>query len=339
MRPARLSTLCALILASTAGCATYGPVPSIQEEWNSYAPDHRDKSSISILILGDAGKAGPSLDQVSTQARGVCQALGCDLAVVLGDNFYQDGVVSTEDPLWKSTFITPWAPMADGDMRFWAIMGNHDWRANRAGAEAQITFTHSPQNPQGLWAMPDLNYKIPGLPSWLNIHLFDSMSEVIAGKHSTYLEHLAQAEKAEGWLIIGAHHFAMSGGFHGKLSFIERHDRRMERAIRPMQDKVDLFLSGHDHHQELLYNGHYAQVIQGNSSKYRDTYKTRHHKHQLWIRPQGDEAEGAPPPSGFSRMVATPEHLQITYYDQAGTALYTAQITRDEGGLVVGEAK
>jgi len=301
-------------------CRAYTPVQPLAEGWQDIALDVSQQASVSVLLLGDFGKAGPELDKVSASAARVCADEGCDLAVVLGDNFYQDGVVSVEDPLWDSVFVQPWTAMADGRMRFWAAMGNHDWRANQAGAQAQIAFTQNPKNPNGLWQMPAMNYAIPGLPDWLTLHMVDTMSEVAMASRNDYLRELDLPQ--EGWRIVAGHHLVRSSGPHGRLR-VERHAERLGRTLDDLD--VDVLLSGHDHHQELLFDGHRVQVVQGNSAKARPTKPGRHQQHQRWVGPQEQ--------TGFARMVATPDQLTFVFYDALGAELHRDAVVRTDAGL------
>ena len=88
---------------------------------------------------------------------------------------------------------------------------------------------------------------------------------------------------------------------------------------------MDVLLSGHDHHQELLFDGHRVQVVQGNSAKTRPTRPGRHQPHQRWVGPQEQ--------TGFARMVATPEQLTFVFYDALGAELHRDAVVRTDAGL------
>ena len=48
---------------------------------------------------------------------------GFGFVVLLGDNFYEDGVASVDDPQWQTKFEDPYANI---DLPFYAVLGNHD---------------------------------------------------------------------------------------------------------------------------------------------------------------------------------------------------------------------
>lgn len=309
-----------MLLVLGLACASKFAAKPLESGWESRAPDLSSREQVNILLLGDAGNPGDKLDSVSESAVRVCGEVGCDLGLFLGDNIYPDGVTGSDDQLWSAAVVEPWTPLAQGEMRLWAAMGNHDWRTGREGAQGQIDFSDHPSNPNGIWLMPDLNYTVPGLPSWLNLYMFDSVSEIGLFRKNRWLRGLEPAlAEADGWQLLGAHHLAMSSGTHSKLP--ERHDERIGRVLGRLSPHVDVLLSGHDHHQELLFDGELVQVIQGNSSKTRSTYKTKYTRHQRWIVPEEQP--------GFARIEATEAALTFIFYDGAGAEIYRSTLRRD----------
>ncbi|KAJ9471764.1 Purple acid phosphatase 17 [Diplonema papillatum] len=75
----------------------------------------------------------------------------------IGDNFYPSGATEANDVefmMWKKVFLShetrsalrvPWK----------VVLGNHDYDGN---FQCQIDFTTHPENPDGLWQMPDNKY-------------------------------------------------------------------------------------------------------------------------------------------------------------------------------------
>jgi hypothetical protein len=72
-----------------------------------------------------------------------------------GDNFYPNGVDSTSDSkfdtVWKENFLVHKSLRVAWNM----VLGNHDYEGNY---EAQVKFTTSKYNPDGIWNMPARNY-------------------------------------------------------------------------------------------------------------------------------------------------------------------------------------
>ena len=55
-----------------------------------------------LIAVGDTGTGNEEQFEVANGMAKVCQESGCDLVLLLGDDFYQDGFNSTEDPQVKA---------------------------------------------------------------------------------------------------------------------------------------------------------------------------------------------------------------------------------------------
>jgi len=104
--------------------------------------------------------AASGLRPVSTAAGRYCARRGCDFGVLLGDNVYPDGLTLDTDgkrdaDRLQRLFVEPLAPLAAGNdaFRFYALLGNHDWRTSRGGARAQLEFLERtpPFHMDGFW--------------------------------------------------------------------------------------------------------------------------------------------------------------------------------------------
>lgn len=72
--------------------------------------------------------------------------------MVLGDNFYPSGVTSVDDPKWQTNWKDLFLDCPELRVPWQAVLGNHDY----VGSDwAQIDFTTSDLNTDGLWQMPD----------------------------------------------------------------------------------------------------------------------------------------------------------------------------------------
>jgi tartrate-resistant acid phosphatase type 5 len=105
-------------------------------------------SSLKFAAIGDWGAVNTDQAAVAHQMA----SLGnLDFIISVGDNFYEDGVSSTSDPQWKSTFEDVYLnEPALKDIDWIAVLGNHDYHQN---PEAQIQY--SAVNPR--WNM-DAHY-------------------------------------------------------------------------------------------------------------------------------------------------------------------------------------
>ncbi len=225
--------------------------------------ERQSDEEIVLLVLGDTGKKGPPQRQVAEHSARTCAALGCDLAVMVGDNIYETGAESSISRKFVALYEKPYA--SHGALETWVVMGNHDWLRS---AQAQIDYTNRSER----WRMPDLHYRVPGLPEWFTLYGWDSQLlrrwTDTAGSAAMLKEMEEEFCAAEGWKVAFAHHPLHSSGLHGlhPTELIPLQD-----AVEPIFERcgVDLALAGHDHHLEHIDGPTFDQLIAGSGSKSR----------------------------------------------------------------------
>ena len=84
------------------------------------------RSELTFLIFGDWGRGGEfHQSDVANQMGLAATKRRCRFIVSVGDNFYEKGVRSADDPQWKSSFEGVYtAPSLN--VPWYAILGNHD---------------------------------------------------------------------------------------------------------------------------------------------------------------------------------------------------------------------
>ena len=82
--------------------------------------------------MGDTGTGSPGQKTIADAVAAKCKKDGCDFVQLLGDNLYDSGASSVDDPIWQSTSRLPYAAI---DLDFYAVLGNHDYGANGAGTD------------------------------------------------------------------------------------------------------------------------------------------------------------------------------------------------------------
>lgn len=215
---------------------------------------------INFIVFGDAGRGqnaarGFEQKRVALAMADLCSALRdhgerCHFASLLGDNFYPDGVKDTFDPMFNNLFEMMYKELFP--LPFYVSLGNHD---HHGSIKAQIEFSLFNQN----WKLPGQYYKTPGLPEWVQIYNIDSTS-LIDNKtdFQRQLDSIQQTECPSSWNIIAGHHPAISHGEHGPNTKIQDFLQQSSKKC-----PIDVYLSGHEHHQELLQYGNTVQVVQG----------------------------------------------------------------------------
>ena len=121
-----------------------------------------------------------------------------------------------------------------------------------------------------------------------------------------------QKSKAQ-WKIVMGHHTLYSGGVHGD-------NEKLRPLLEPlfMKYKVDIYLSGHDHHLELLkpINGVYY-IVSGGGGKHRSV---------TWR----DNTIYAATNLGFVWFRVSPRDVLVEFLTREGKLGYAHVITKPE---------
>lgn len=186
-----------------------------------------------------------------------CAESGCDFAILLGDNFYDDGVTSLGDSQWKTKFEDIYK---DLDIPFYAVLGNHDYGGNGAGYEpknAQVQVDYAKTSAK--WKMPDKHYHFTaGNSEFFALDTNEQMYMFAGDQKKTVASWISQS--AATWKIALGHHPILSNGPHGNAGTYEGIPFVpivSGGGVKDFMDevicgKVDLYLCGHDHSRQYL---------------------------------------------------------------------------------------
>lgn len=178
------------------------------------------------------------------------------------DNFYEDGIDNTTDPLWRTAFHNvykaeslqiPWYP----------ILGNHDYHVD---PQSQIDRTYSED--ENMWTMPEryyvFNYTLPngGLLSVVNIDTqlidtgHDDTSFVyqnpnwkdVKQAHLQWIDDtLAEQSKIATWVLVAGHYPIYSVGVNGDNSILLE-----ELYPILVKHNIHAYIAGHDHTNQFI---------------------------------------------------------------------------------------
>lgn len=185
-----------------------------------------------FFSFGDWGTGTPSQFAVADAVAADCQAKGCDFGLLLGDNFYDFGVESVNDPQWRTKFEDVYTI----DAPFFAVLGNHDYDGNE---QAQIDYTAL----QSRWKLPARAYTIrfPETADSPLLEIFVIDSNAFNDAAALALEGALDGSNAT-WKLLALHHPIYSNGSHGDDS------AGINSLLLPIIcNQVDAVLSGHDH--------------------------------------------------------------------------------------------
>ena len=199
-----------------------------------------DQKELKVLFLGDTGMANQHQFDVARASALICKKIGCDIAVLLGDNFYPDGVSSVNDEQFKIKFDQVYSQ----NVPFFAVLGNHDFRGNW---KAQIEYTKMNER----WILPATNYKFAIGPAYFQV--INTSCLPLASTH-------IQTPDSGKWNILLGHFPYITSSSRGSRWYLPG-DSIIDAGF-------DFYFSGHDHLLEHLQKGSLEQIISGGGGGY-----------------------------------------------------------------------
>lgn len=203
------------------------------------------KPTMRFYALGDTGSGDESQYRVAAAMEARCRATGgADGIFLLGDNSYQAGFASIDDPDWEQKIWKPYGSDCLKQMPIYPVLGNHDYKGN---PQAQIDYTLVNTR----WRFPNRFYSVQ-FGDLAQVVAFDSeMSEVCFRPQYCSVDFLFdQLGKGEPtWRIVIAHHPLKSSSDHG---FGHTGGLRGVLLAPLLCDRADFWLAGHAHHLEHL---------------------------------------------------------------------------------------
>lgn len=254
----------------------------------------RQIDQLSILVVGDTGKDTLQRANVIAAMRHHATWSRPDAAILLGDNFYERGVKSVDDPRFDNDFESLFDAKSF-EIPFYACLGNHDVAGD---ADAQVQYTRRSDR----WEMPNRYFRtrhVVGV-AIVDIFVLDTNlmldDSAVADEQLAWLRGELAASDAKFKIVVG-HHPVLTGGQHDVAL-------RIGHVLPPVFDEfgIDLYLSGHDHDLQLLESdAGWLQVVSGAGCKLRST---------AWV----DQTLFAEATAGFCWLLIDEKQLALSYY-------------------------
>jgi predicted MPP superfamily phosphohydrolase len=225
---AAAAALVGLLIGGVPGDRLTGVIPVLSGQQQSAAalpltlPNKAD--SLKFAVLGDFGTGSDEQYELAAQMKRAHDAFPFELVTLVGDNLY--GSERPQD--FKKKFETPYQPLLEAGVKFYAALGNHDAREQRYykhfNMDGKLYYSFKMKQSVRFIAL-ESTYMDPQQVAWLENEL----------KGST-----------ENWKIPYFHHPPYSSG--------DRHgsDQRLREVLEPLFLKynVSVVLTGHDHFYE-----------------------------------------------------------------------------------------
>lgn len=280
-----------------------------------------DKDQRSLLIIGDWGRAGTQQPVVAAQMNVAAGDLNGVGVISVGDNFYEDGVQSVEDPKWRDLFENIYVGEHLQPLPWYVALGNHDY----GGApQAQVDYTARSRR----WRMPDRYFKVEGrdmaMPE-MDLFILDTnalVAENYEGEGRMAVNLRSQDAPAQlAWLerelagsgarykLVAGHHPIYSGGsLHGNTP-------DLIKTLLPLfkRYEVTAYLAGHDHDMQYIKSDGLHFIDAGAGCEARPVGPVA-----------GTQFCAASP--GFGVLTLTSDRLELQFRDHLGRTLYRSQL-------------
>jgi tartrate-resistant acid phosphatase type 5 len=286
-------------------------------------PQSIPATGLNFLIFGDWGRQGEQ-DQVEVaiQMAKAATDLKPQFIISVGDNFYENGVQSVDDPHWQSSFEDVYRDPAL-QVPWYCILGNHDYHAN---CDAQTAYHKI--NPR--WNMPARHYvqshqidavtnadffyldTTPMIKGYYKNGSEKTRAQVITQdvpKQLAWFKAALAASTAR-WKIVIGHHPIYSGGGHGDTP-------ELIENILPLlhEHKVQAYFNGHDHDLQHLVADGVNFFDTGAGSQHTLTFYTRRSKF-------------AKSCSGFTTVSLQADKMDVRMIDKHGNQVYATLVAR-----------
>jgi predicted phosphodiesterase len=204
------------------GSATVEASQSIGEPMT---PLPNAEGSFKFAVLGDFGTGQRGQYDLAAEMVKFHEKFKYQTVITVGDNLY--GRQTAND--FKNKFETPYKPLLDDGVKFYASLGNHDIREQPSyklfNMEGKLFYTFKAPQQSVRFFLLDTNYLTPEQVKWID----DEMTGT-----------------GEDWKIAAFHHpLYSSARFHGS-------DLKLREKLEPLfiKHNVSVVLQGHDHNYE-----------------------------------------------------------------------------------------
>ena len=280
---------------------------------------------VRFIAVGDTGKGNTEQSQVAAAMQAKCAASGCDYIVGLGDNIYDSGASSVDDPQFQTKFEMPYASI---NLPFWMLLGQADYGSGTnafpdAGrAQVQVDYTAK----SAKWRMPAKYYRRSDKQvDFFTLDTTPIQFGTASDQQGDIPAWLGQSTAT--WKIALGHHTYRSNGPHGNAGNYDGITGITIPAGKHVKDfieanvcgKADLYISGHDHSLQWPSSGPNCAgtelIVSGAGSSTTTLPGTNTYNFQSASL-------------GFVYIAITDRQLTAEFINSSGTTLYTRTISK-----------
>ncbi|PIA35975.1 hypothetical protein AQUCO_03400104v1 [Aquilegia coerulea] len=288
----------------------------------------KSDGSLSFLVIGDWGRRGDyNQSQVAFQMGRIGEKMDIDFVISTGDNFYDDGLKSVDDPAFEESYSKIYTAKSL-QKQWYNVLGNHDYRGD---VEAQLNPILSKIDAKWLCKRSFIvNAEVAEIffvdttPFSLDYftnpkdHTYDWRGVMPREKYmANVLKDVESALKysTTKWKIVVGHHTIRTAGGHGDT-------KELVDLLLPIlkANDVDFYINGHDHClQRISSNESPLQFLTsgGGSKAWQGGYNTNKAGLEFFYDGQG-----------FMSVQLNPKTAEIIYYDVFGQILHKFNVIK-----------
>jgi tartrate-resistant acid phosphatase type 5 len=283
---------------------------------------------VNFLVIGDWGRDGGGFQtKVARQMVAAARTTPINFVVSVGDNFYEQGVHTTHDRQFTTSFEHVYAD-SSLQVPWYVALGNHDYQGD---PQAQVDYTQVSRR----WHMPARYFSVvqriddsttvelflidttPFITEYRAEPKYARVAHADTGPQLRWLDSALAASKAQ-WKIVFGHHPVYSASpKHGDT-------KELIRDLKPLLEKyhAQVYISGHDHNLQDLHTPAVEYFISGGGSE---------------ARPAGHEpiSRFSATSAGLLAIQLTASKLRARFISPAGRTLYTTTVQRS--GVLVNQ--
>jgi tartrate-resistant acid phosphatase type 5 len=312
---------------SALGASLIAPLESLAEEQVTYIESEDLSASagltngypLNFMAIGDWGRNGEyNQVEVAKQMGDWGKANPNNFIISVGDNIYPRGVISENDPSWHYSFENVYTAHSL-QVDWFAILGNHDYASD---PDAQIRYSKVSRR----WNMPSRYYSKEvslgegkGKALFVMIDtqpiIYDIKDQEPQKQLAWINKTLSEASADVKWKIVVGHHPHYTAGPRAKNYDTLAIRKALSNIFE--QNKVDIYLAGHDHSlQHLKPEGPTNVFITGAGSELTGvTPGTQYSKFQA-------------SENGFMYFSVSAEKMAVKVINYEGKMLYNTTLSK-----------
>lgn len=297
--------------------------------------------TVRFLLTGDTGTQDGVQAETAVAMKALCAERGCDFAMFLGDNIYNNGpLLGTSDPQFNTAFEDHYA---DFTFPVYLTLGNHDGGGTGSiilTGDYEVQYTYKEAKPSQNWQMPARYYNVTFGDELVGIWSIDGDTLPLTGAPTDikigpdviydgtvqrqWLHDSVRASEATWKFGFGHYQYGSNGNYgDGSADF--------KAAIEEtMCDEIQFYFHGHEHDMRWLAPqercGRTEFIVSGAGA-------------HVEVRPALNlgfpEYFNYRATSGFTWIEAVEDSLHVVFYGQTGGVpemVFEKTVTKKELG-------